>query len=128
MPATDVPERWTQQLFTKAYEFFKAHKAKNMTYFVANEIASAHFEAGKFDMALKCVALHPEQASLVIAARGLTNHLAHAQVLRPHRQVVPPRRMARHPRLDPRARFPGGRALRGLGGGHPRRVRAARAE
>ncbi|BGP36865.1 hypothetical protein JCM10449v2_000767 [Rhodotorula kratochvilovae] len=41
------------ELFTKAYEFFKAHKAKNMTFCIANEIASAHFEAGKFDMALK---------------------------------------------------------------------------
>ncbi|GAA6055585.1 hypothetical protein JCM3770_002500 [Rhodotorula araucariae] len=41
------------ELFTKAYEFFKVHKAKNMTYCIANEIASAHFEASRFDVALK---------------------------------------------------------------------------
>ncbi|GAA5897386.1 hypothetical protein JCM8208_003259 [Rhodotorula glutinis] len=41
------------ELLTKAYEFFKAHRAKNMTYCVANEIALAHLEAGKADMALK---------------------------------------------------------------------------
>ncbi|GJN91753.1 hypothetical protein Rhopal_004776-T1 [Rhodotorula paludigena] len=41
------------ELFTKAYEFFKAHRAKNMTFCIAAEIASAHLEAGKFDTALK---------------------------------------------------------------------------
>ncbi|GAA6001644.1 hypothetical protein JCM10207_002245 [Rhodosporidiobolus poonsookiae] len=41
------------ELFTKAYEFFKAHKAKNMTYFIASEIAAAHLESGKHDLALR---------------------------------------------------------------------------
>ncbi|BGP12883.1 hypothetical protein JCM10213v2_000800 [Rhodosporidiobolus nylandii] len=41
------------QLLTKAYEFFKAHKAKNMTYYLAAQIASAHLENGKHDMALR---------------------------------------------------------------------------
>lgn len=31
------------------------HKAKNMTYAIAHQIALAHLEAGKLDMALKCV-------------------------------------------------------------------------
>lgn len=42
-----------QQLFTKAYEFFKAHKSKNMTFFVASQIALAHYEGGNHEMALK---------------------------------------------------------------------------
>ncbi|GAA5914419.1 hypothetical protein JCM6882_008227 [Rhodosporidiobolus microsporus] len=41
------------ELFTKAYEFFKAHKAKNMTYFIAAQIASAHYENGKHEMAFR---------------------------------------------------------------------------
>jgi trafficking protein particle complex subunit 11 len=41
------------QLFTKAYEFFKAHKTKNMTFFVASQIALAHYEGGNYEMALK---------------------------------------------------------------------------
>ncbi|BGO96780.1 hypothetical protein NBRC10513v2_000716 [Rhodotorula toruloides] len=41
------------ELFTKAYEFYKVHKAKNMTYAIAHQIALAHLEAGKLDMALK---------------------------------------------------------------------------
>lgn len=41
------------QLFTKAYEFFKAHKTKNMTFYVASQIALAHYEGGNYDMALK---------------------------------------------------------------------------
>ena len=45
------------QLFTKAYEYFKAHRAKNMTYMVAHQIALAHLEAGKPDLALKSVFL-----------------------------------------------------------------------
>lgn len=43
------------QLFTKAYEFFKAHKTKNMTFFVASQIALAHYEGGNHEMALKQV-------------------------------------------------------------------------
>ncbi|GAA6036838.1 hypothetical protein JCM8097_006306 [Rhodosporidiobolus ruineniae] len=41
------------QLLTKAYEFFKAHKAKNMTFEIAAQIASAHMENGKPDLAFK---------------------------------------------------------------------------
>ncbi|BGP28998.1 hypothetical protein JCM10296v2_000734 [Rhodotorula toruloides] len=41
------------ELFTKAYEFYKVHKAKNMTYAIAHQIALAHLEAGKLDVALK---------------------------------------------------------------------------
>lgn len=41
------------QLLTKAYEFFKAHKTKNMTFYVASQIALAHYEGGNYDMALK---------------------------------------------------------------------------
>ncbi|GAA5977298.1 hypothetical protein JCM11641_000058 [Rhodosporidiobolus odoratus] len=41
------------ELYTKAYEFFKANKAKNMTYFIAAQIASAHLENGKHDMAFR---------------------------------------------------------------------------
>ncbi|GAA5850035.1 hypothetical protein JCM8547_000988 [Rhodosporidiobolus lusitaniae] len=41
------------ELFTKAYEFFKAHKAKNMTFYIAAQIASAHLENGKDDMAFR---------------------------------------------------------------------------
>ncbi|GAA5871782.1 hypothetical protein JCM3774_000298 [Rhodotorula dairenensis] len=41
------------ELFTKAYEYFKAHRAKNMTYMIAHQIALAHLEAGKPDLALK---------------------------------------------------------------------------
>ena len=47
------------QLFTKAYEYFKAHRAKNMTYMVAHQIALAHLEAGKPDLALKSVVRSP---------------------------------------------------------------------
>lgn len=32
------------------------HKAKNMTYAIAHQIALAHLEGGKLDVALKCVA------------------------------------------------------------------------
>ncbi|GAA5831856.1 hypothetical protein JCM11251_003912 [Rhodosporidiobolus azoricus] len=41
------------ELFTKAYEFFKAHKAKNMTYYIAAQIASAHYENGNHEMAFR---------------------------------------------------------------------------
>ncbi|GAA5919086.1 hypothetical protein JCM1841_003742 [Sporobolomyces salmonicolor] len=41
------------ELLTKAYEFFKAHKTKNMTFFIAAQIARAHFEGGNHEMALK---------------------------------------------------------------------------
>lgn len=41
------------QMLTKAYEFFKAHKNKNMTLFVASQIALAHLESGNHEMALK---------------------------------------------------------------------------
>ncbi|KAK4054805.1 hypothetical protein OIV83_000729 [Microbotryomycetes sp. JL201] len=40
-------------LFTKAYEFFKHHKMRNMTVFVASQIAKAHFESDNRDMAIK---------------------------------------------------------------------------
>ena len=40
-------------LFTKAYEHFKAHKHKNMTLLLAAQIALAHFEGGNHQMALK---------------------------------------------------------------------------
>jgi hypothetical protein len=43
------------QLFTKAYEFFKANRAKNMTFYIAAQIASAHLENGKDDMAFRFV-------------------------------------------------------------------------
>ncbi|GAA6021829.1 hypothetical protein JCM8202_002832 [Rhodotorula sphaerocarpa] len=41
------------ELFTKAYEYFKVHRAKNMTYMIAHQIALAHLEANKPDVALK---------------------------------------------------------------------------
>ncbi|SCV68679.1 BQ2448_800 [Microbotryum intermedium] len=41
------------ELYTQAYEFFKAHKAKNMTFYVASQIALTHYEAGNHEMALK---------------------------------------------------------------------------
>ncbi|GAA5980354.1 hypothetical protein JCM10908_001625 [Rhodotorula pacifica] len=41
------------ELFTRAYEYFKAHRAKNVTYMIAHQIALAHLEAGKPDVALK---------------------------------------------------------------------------
>lgn len=40
-------------MLTKAYEFFKVHKTKNMTFYVAAQIALAHLESGNYEMALK---------------------------------------------------------------------------
>ncbi|KAM0793128.1 hypothetical protein ACM66B_000606 [Microbotryomycetes sp. NB124-2] len=40
-------------LFTKAYEFFKHHKMKNMTVYVASQIAKAHVDSENRDMAIK---------------------------------------------------------------------------
>ncbi|KDE06050.1 hypothetical protein MVLG_03604 [Microbotryum lychnidis-dioicae p1A1 Lamole] len=41
------------ELYTKAYEFFKAHRTKNMTFYVASQIALTHYEAGNHEMVLK---------------------------------------------------------------------------
>ncbi|KAI5481898.1 hypothetical protein MNV49_000175 [Pseudohyphozyma bogoriensis] len=40
-------------LYTKAYEYFKAHKTSRMSLFLASQIALTHYEAGKYEMALK---------------------------------------------------------------------------
>ncbi|KAK4058130.1 hypothetical protein OIO90_000869 [Microbotryomycetes sp. JL221] len=40
-------------LLTKAYEFFKHHKMKNMTVYVASQIALAHVDNQNHDMSLK---------------------------------------------------------------------------
>ncbi|SGY32475.1 BQ5605_C002g01369 [Microbotryum silenes-dioicae] len=50
---TNVTSRSCVQLYTKAYEFFKAHRTKNMTFYVASQIALTHYEAGNHEMALK---------------------------------------------------------------------------
>lgn len=41
------------QLFTKAYEYFKANRTSRMTLYIASQIALAHFDAGNHEMALK---------------------------------------------------------------------------
>jgi len=52
------------ELYTKAYDLFKKHTvlspnqtASRLTLWIALRIAETHFEAGKFDLAVKCVFL-----------------------------------------------------------------------
>ncbi|KAM0752891.1 hypothetical protein T439DRAFT_323501 [Meredithblackwellia eburnea MCA 4105] len=40
-------------LYTKSYEYFKAHKTSRLSLFIASQIALTHFQAGNHEMALK---------------------------------------------------------------------------